>query len=264
MDPADTELSGDEQSCLEWLLDRAGLDLRDYRRETIKRRIASCLRALRVETPGQLRKLVQRRPDLMKVALSSLIIGVSSFFRDPTVFEHLSGLVLPELTARSQDLRIWSAGCSDGAELYSVAMLLAERGAIQRACLLGTDCRSDALARAREGCYDGANVKNVPAEFLRRYFQFDSTGWHVHPYLRSITQWRTGNVLTTLEPGLWDLVLCRNVAIYMYPAAATMLWQRLEQCLRPGGFLVLGKAERPQNAIGLKLVAPCIYRRNRS
>ena len=257
------ELSSDESACLRWLFEQAGLDLNDYRPETIKRRMPACLRALRVGSPAQVRVAIQRQPNLLKSAISALVIGVTCFFRDPPVFAALAESVLPEMTSRSAGPRVWSVGCSDGAELYSVAMLLAERGALQRTTLLGTDCRPDAIARARDGRYDPGAVRHVPADVLHRYLTFDRASWQVHPFLRTIAQWRSGNAMTTSEPGAWDLVLCRNLAIYMQPAATHRLWARLEQSLRLGGVLVLGKAERPTGATRLTLVAPGIYRRDR-
>ena len=256
--------SADDYDCVCWLFHRAGLNAADYRSETIKRRVPACLRALRVETLAGARAAVRRNPELLPVAISALVIGVTGFFRDPTVFDALRDLVLPELLARPAGPRVWSAACSDGAELYSLAILLAERGALQRAHLLGTDCRSEALARARAGAYDGAAIKHVPPPLLGRYFNFEGADWRIHPHLRTIVQWRTGNVLTTPEPGAWDLLLCRNMAIYLNPAAATHLWRVLQHCIRPGGYLVLGKAERPHGATALRAVAPCIYRRDRS
>lgn len=260
----DDDLTSDEQSSLSHLFERAGLRLDDYRLETLKRRIPSCLRAVRVESPQRIGSAIDRHPELLKTAVSSLVIGVTTFFRDPGVFAALEESFLPEVLRRAQHPRIWSVGCSDGAELYSVAMLLAERGAIQRSTLLGTDCRTDAIARAREGCYDAAALKAVPAPFVGRYLSPEGAQWQVHPFLRASAQWRSGNVLYTSEPGAWDLVLCRNLAIYLQPEAAGRLWARLGASLRPGGILVTGKAERPYGAAGLIPVAPCIYQRDRS
>lgn len=255
-------LSADEQDSARWLLEQAGLNLDDYRKETMKRRMAACLRALRVESPTDIPAAVRREPGLLHTAVSALLIGVTSFFRDPPVFAALADTVLPELLARSPALRIWSIGCSDGAELYSIAMLLAERGALHRCMLLGTDCRADALAAARQGRYEPAAIKGVPMDFLRRYFTFDGTAWHVQPILRTVPQWRRASALSVREPGAWDLILCRNMAIYMQPSAAAKLWAGLAHCVRPGGSLVLGKAERPLGAACLSPVAPCIYRRD--
>ena len=263
--PASVErLSIDEQDSARWLFAQAGLNLDDYRSETMKRRMAACLRALRVESPADIPDAIRRNPRLLNVAVSALMIGVTGFFRDPPVFASLADSILPDLLARWQSPRVWSVGCSDGAELYSIAMLLAERNALQRCTLLGTDCRPDAVAAARQARYEPAAIKGVPAEFLVRYLTFDGAAWHVNSYLRTIAQWRTASALSVREPGAWDMILCRNMAIYLHPPASAQLWTALAQCLRPGGILVLGKAERPLGAACLSSIAPCIYRRNRS
>lgn len=257
-------LSSHEQDGARWLLEQVGLNLDDYRAETIKRRMAACLRLLRIESPTGIQAALRRHPHLLKPAISTLIIGVTGFFRDAQVFAALAQSVLPELLSRSSGPRIWSIGCSDGAELYSLGMLLAERGGLQRSTLLGIDCRADAIASARAGRYDPPSLRGVPQPLLASYFSFDGAAWQIHPDLRTVTQWRGGNALTYCEPGTWDMILCRNMAIYLQPAAATRLWGELERCLRPDGFLVLGKAERPLGAKWLSPIAPCIYRRNRS
>jgi chemotaxis methyl-accepting protein methylase len=258
------DLSGDEYESVGWLLDKAGLSISDYRPETIKRRIPACIRAVRVATIRDVCTTAGRHPELLRTAISALMIGVSSFFRDASVFETLGRSILPQLLADGSWPRIWSAGCSEGAELYSVAMLLAEQGALPRCELLGTDCRADAIARARAGTYTVEGIKGVPDNWLPRYFITDGRGWRAHPSLRTGMQWRSGNVLNTPEPGLWDLILCRNMAIYLHAPTAGRLWAQLEQSLRPGGVLVLGKAERPHGATTLRPIAPCIFRRDRS
>jgi chemotaxis methyl-accepting protein methylase len=262
--PAQAELTSGEHACIAWLFDRAGLNLADYRFETLKRRIPACLRALRVDSIGDVCTTVERQPDLLKLAISTLVIGVTSFFRDPQVFSVIERQGLTEVLARSPKPRIWSVGCSDGAELYSVAILLAERGAVQRCTLLGTDCRSDAVLRAREGRYDVAAMKAVPGEFIRRYFRADKGLWQIHRYLQDLTNWRQGDAMYTSEPGAWDLILCRNLSIYLQPGAVGRLWMQLAECLRPGGILVTGKAERPFGAAALRPIAPCVYQRERS
>jgi chemotaxis methyl-accepting protein methylase len=254
----------EEQALLRWLFQQGGLDSRDYKMETLRRRVPSCLRALRAGSLSEARQILQRNPALIKLALSSLVIGVTGFFRDTVVFDTLAQRVLPELTSRGSAARIWSVGCSEGAELYSVAMLLAEHGVLHRCYLLGTDCRSDAIRRAAEGAYDAAAMKAIPRELANRYFTLNEDRWLIHSWLRTVVQWRSANVLEVQEPGTWDMILCRNMAIYLRAAAAGRLWQKLLASLRPGGILVLGKAERPLPPDGLSPIGPCVYRRKRS
>jgi chemotaxis methyl-accepting protein methylase len=167
---------------------------------------------------------------------------------------------------------VWSVGCSDGAELYSVAILLAEMGLLEGTCLLGTDCRADALARARDGIFDVRAIDGVPRTWIKQYFDrlpgtdaADAADerYRVRATVRSAVQWRRADVTRLQEPGQWDLILCRNMAMYLRSETSGKLWSHFEQALRPGGFLVLGKAERPVGAERLSMVGPCVYRRDR-
>jgi len=194
-----------------------------------------------------------------------MLIGVSEFFRDAAVFEHLARHVLPLLPRRAGHPRIWSVACSDGRELYSVAMLLAEQGKLEGATLLGTDCRPAAVAWAREARYEPASVHStVPPALARRYFidDDDSGACRVRDVLRGATHWRSGDATQLTEPGAWDLILCRNVSMYLRCETARRLREVCEQALRPGGILVMGKAERPHGSTRLTAVAPCIYRKD--
>jgi chemotaxis protein methyltransferase CheR len=257
------------ESFIRWLLSRAGLSFRHYKHETLERRLPACLRALRVASPAQARAAVQRNPHLAWPALDALLIGVTGFFRDDAVFATLARQTLPDLLERwrncrpERPFRVWSAGCSDGAELYSVAMLLVENGALTPGSveLLGTDCRPEALARAAAGVCDAAAVKGVPPPLLRRYFRFDGEHYHVQRAVRAAAVWRRADALAAGEAGPWDLVLCRNLAIYLQPDATASLWATLAAAVRPGGALVLGKAERPVGVAGLLPDGPCVYRR---
>ena len=149
-------------------------------------------------------------------------------------------------------------GCSSGAELYSVAMLLADIGILDRCELLGTDLRQAAIDRACNGSLLPQVRPGTAPTKMDRYIQKS----RVVPSLRERITWRRANVLEEVEPGPWDAVLCRNLAIYLQPPAANRLWHRLASVLRSGGLLVLGKAERPSEAAGLVSAGPCIYRRD--
>lgn len=251
----------EQEAFLRWLLLRVGLDVRMYRMETLNRRLVACLRLLDCDDVHEARGLLSANPRLVAPAISTLVIGVSSFFRDHSVFDRLRDVVLPELCGRGKSLRIWSVGCSDGQELYSVAMLLSERRVLHACHLLGTDCRSDAISRLREGVYEPAAIRSVPVELREKYFRPHSAGGQILSALRSAVHSRAVSVLGKCEAGPWDLILCRNMAMYLQPDAATALWQSLERCLRPGGVLMLGKAERPAAVKGLSYIGPCLYRR---
>jgi chemotaxis methyl-accepting protein methylase len=193
-------------------------------------------------------------------AVSALLIGVTQFFREPDMFSYLDKVVLPKLSASGAGLRVWSAGCADGAELYSVAMLLAGRGLLEGSTLLGTDCRGDAIAQAQRGWFEPTRLQSLDEGLRQTYFVPQQRGWQVCDGLRQATLWQQGDALagSPAEQPSWDLILCRNVAIYLEPTAAARLWTVLVGSLRIGGVLVVGKAERPQQQLSLLRLAPCV------
>jgi chemotaxis methyl-accepting protein methylase len=256
-------LSQENAAFVQWLFRQANLNAGHYRPETLQRRLPACLRALRARSVSHARQVLEAEPLLIASAINAMIIGVTSFFRDHNVFDYLQHKALPELALTRSGLAVWSAGCSEGAEVYSLAILLAEMGLLSTSYVLGTDCRTDALERARLGVFDGLSLKHVPAEWLRRYFCSHGAGWQVKPELRHAVRWRTGDILQAQEPGAWDIILFRNTAMYFRAEAAAPLWERFETALRPGGWLVLGRSERPVGLKRLSLIGPCLYRRNR-
>jgi chemotaxis methyl-accepting protein methylase len=244
---------------LEWLFDRGGLDVRHYRAETLSRRLGACLRKLRASSLAGARAAIERDPALVHDALSAMLIGVTHFFRDPLVFNELAVSILPSLLSRKSNIRIWSAGCSDGAELYSIAMLLAEIGAAHRAELLGTDVRMAAVRTAQVGIYEQVALSEMSADRLVQHFDpfvppessaLRGPCWRVKESLRSMARWRSADLLRTLEPGPWDLILCRNTAMYFRSESAAKVVGQLHSSLVRGGYLVLGHAERPIGGFG--------------
>ncbi|HWH72167.1 MAG TPA: protein-glutamate O-methyltransferase CheR [Candidatus Sulfotelmatobacter sp.] len=258
---ADASQTAPPNPLLVWLFQAARLDAGAYRPQALQRRLLACLRVLRVASPEAARALLEQKPELLPQALSAVLIGVSEFFRDPNVFEQLRQSVLPELLQGRRGLRVYSAGCSAGQELYSMALLLAELGVLSTSCLLGIDCRPKAIAQAQAGWFPATDLTGVSPKFRQRYFQLTGVRTRVAPALRRQVCWRVGNLLTDSPPGTdWDVVLCRNVAIYLQPDQ-TGLWARLADQLRPGGVLVTGKAERPPAGLPLSRIFPCIYQR---
>lgn len=246
-----------------WLFARAGLDVDAYRDETLERRLPACLRALRADSIGHARELIERDARLLEPAISALLVGVTSFFRDPHVFDQLERDILPHMARARGGLYFWSLGCSDGAELYSLAIQLAERDLLLSSHLVGADCRSGAIAAARHGLYDNAALRHVTPQRMERFFRPRPRGWQVVDPLRRAARFRASDLLKGLEPGFWDLIAFRNTSIYLRSEATAGLWERLESALRLGGVLMVGKAEKPAGARRLAAIGPCLYQRVR-
>ena len=261
--PARPPLSpGDGGGLPAWVLARSGLDPAAYRSGPLARRARACLRAVRAPSEPAARARVETKPELLGTALSAVLIGVSSFFRDPIVFDTLRTTVLGALRERTGPLRVLSLGCSTGDEPYSVAILLAEADLLPRSRLLGVDCRADAVASARGAVFPAEALAGVDAERRARFLEPTASGWRVAEPLRRATSWQVADATRAIPIGPWDLVLCRNLLIYLQPPAAEAMLRRIAGALAPGGFLVVGKAERPPAWLGLAAAGRCVYRKH--
>jgi len=246
---------------LRWLLGRAGLDARAYRARALNRRLGACLRRLRAGSGEEARALLERRPYLLSRAVDAVLIGVTDFFRDKPVFDFLERTALPDLVLRRGPPRVFAAGVSDGQELYSLAILLGEAGALDGARLLGVDCRPDAVARARRGRFAAEQLAGLSPERRARWFAAEGGVFAARPALGARIAWRTGDLFADDDGAVFDIVLFRNVAIYLEAAAAARAWRSLAGRLAPGGLLVTGKAERPPESLGLTRLAPSVFKK---
>lgn len=232
-----------------------------YRERALERRLPACLRFLKVATASEAARKIASQPALAPAALSVVLLGVTEFFRDRAVFESLRQRVLPYLLARHSRLRVWSAACSEGQELYSVAMLLEQLHGLAGCELLGTDCRGEAIQHARLGVFGHEQVTRLEPGWRDRYFTFQGRYATIAPVLRDAATWKQANLFGAVEAGPWHLILWRNMAIYLEPERAEDVWERLCEQVATGGFLVTGKADLPPKRLPLTRIAPCVYQK---
>ena len=234
-------------------------DFRLYKSGTLQRRIERRAAMAAIETDDMDRYLKILHSDARELDLlaKDLLINVTSFFRDPKVFDFLAEKIVPDLVrshAGDQPLRIWIAGCSTGEETYSLAMLFREQiGAAKRNIKLqvfASDVDPDAVARAREGLYPSAIEADVSAERLARFFTKEDQGYRVSPELRAVVVFTLQDVLADPPFSRLDLVSCRNLLIYLLPEAQAKVISLFHFALREGGLLLLGNSETVINADG--------------
>ncbi|MEY4940821.1 MAG: hypothetical protein RIQ93_2556 [Verrucomicrobiota bacterium] len=244
------------------VLTRAGIEPTAYRAKPLHRRLSACLRQSGAPSLPVAQQLLERSPKLLHSALDTLLIGVSAFFRDAPVFQALRSNFLPELLRRQPSLNVFSAGSSGGHELYSMAMLLDELSALENSTFLGVDCRAQAIAQAQSGRFESAEVAGLSAAQQEKYFTCRGGLAVVRESLRSRLEWRCLDLLSFAGgSGAKDVILFRNVAIYLEPTAAAQAYERFTAQLSPGGLLVTGKAESPPKSLPLTRVAPSIFRK---
>jgi chemotaxis protein methyltransferase CheR len=195
--------------------------------------------------------------------LDRVTINVSNLWRNPEQWERLQTEIVPALAADGT-LRAWSAGCSYGAEAYTLAAVCRLAAPTALTSILGTDIDRRAIERARDGAFSADDVRDAPPNALARFFTTDGEGWRATAELRALVAFELGDLLRLHPPtGAYDLVLCRNTVIYFNEEVRDALHARLATALRPGGVLVVGATERVNapEAIGLHAMAPFTYRK---
>jgi len=239
-----------------------GIDLSVYKRSYLLRRLAVRQRAAGIPNLADYVARTAADPAEIAALLQALTVNVSEFFRNPSLFRLLEEHLLPEqLAACARERRpfqAWSAGCATGDEVYSIAILLARLGPPpDGADLLGTDLDSEAIAVARAGAYEPGSLREVPEAVLQRCFEPapPPRSWKIRSPQAARIQFRVHDVLRAPPRRGQDLVLCRNLLIYLEPSLQEAVLLHLAAALRPGGVLVLGRVERLSGA-GRSLFEP--------
>ncbi|MBC7359953.1 MAG: protein-glutamate O-methyltransferase CheR [Desulfacinum sp.] len=239
---------------VELLKDRRGLDFSGYRPAAFERRCRSRAEKLGLDDLGAYVSHVLSQPEEVDALLDALTINVTSFFRDPWVFELLAERILPgvvqEKAQRGERLfRAWSAGCSTGEEAYSLAILLMEHTDLEP-LVLATDLDVKALDAARKALYEENRVQNVRLGILKKYFAMEEGRYRVRDGVQRRVTFAVHDlceerrhVPTEAVFGDFDLVSCRNVLIYYEREAQEKIAAKLHRALMPGGILLLGEAE---------------------
>jgi chemotaxis protein methyltransferase CheR len=242
----------------------ADIDLLQYRRGQMERRIrAFADRRGHADLVPYLEAL-RGDASALDELLDRVTINVSNLWRNPEQWKLLQDTVVPELAVRGT-LSAWSAGCSYGAEAYTLAAICRLGAPAARATIVGTDIDRRAIARARRGEFTSHDVRDAPQAPLARFFEHDGRHWRPTAELRAMVAFEVGDLLA-LEPppAAYDLVLCRNTVIYFRDEVRDALHARLAGALRAGGVLVVGATERVHDAkaLGLELIAPFTYRKS--
>ena len=234
---------------IELLRTKTTHDFRLYKQGTLQRRIERRM-ALETDDMDNYLQMLRDDPKELDLLAKDLLINVTSFFRDPKVFEFLAENVIPGLIAdqpADQPLRIWIAGCSSGEETYSLAMLfreaIAAAGKNVKLQFFASDIDADAVAQAREGLYPASIEADVSAERLARFFVKEERGYRISPELRGDVVFTVQDLLADPPFSRLDFVSCRNLLIYLGPEAQAKVMALFHFALREGGVLLLGGAE---------------------
>ena len=248
------EVSDSSSRILAGLLEaRTGQQLTMSRRWRIETALSSLLRDRGIASLDELITILVmgKEPGLAGRVVEALLNNETYFFRDRTPFDLLGTQALPDLAKRrasAKRIRIWSAGCSTGQEVYSLAMLFAEDPARWTGWtidILGTDVSEGVIERARSGTYSQFEVqRGLGINQMIRWFEEGEDGWRAAESLRRMMRFQVHNILEPLPHAQpFDIVLCRNVLLYLNAEKRGVAFDRLAAAMAPDGWLMLGAGE---------------------
>ena len=230
-----------------------------YKLGTLQRRIERRMAMASIESGDMDRYLEVVRSDPVELGhlAKDLLINVTSFFRDPKVFDFLAEKIVPDLVRNhspDQPLRIWIAGCSTGEETYSLAMLFREQITLSKRRIklqvLASDIDREAVESARDGLYPETIEADVSPARLARFFTKEDHGYRISSELRASVVFTVQDLLADPPFSRLDLVSCRNLLIYFRPEAQAKVIALFDFALREGGILLLGSTETVGNLDG--------------
>jgi two-component system, chemotaxis family, CheB/CheR fusion protein len=241
---------GDLATVFSLLRARTGVDFSLYKHTTLRRRIARRMVLHKVKGLPAYIDLLQTNALEIGALFDDLLINVTTFFRDPKVFQALKQKIFPKIVRAhpaEAALRIWVCGCATGEEAYSMAMTIVELFEATRSHrpvqIFATDISEASIEKAREGMYPESITQDVSPERLRRFFVKVDGRYQVHKSIRDMCVFARQNVVVDPPFSSMDLISCRNVMIYLGTILQRKIIPMFHYALRPNGFLLLGNSE---------------------
>jgi two-component system CheB/CheR fusion protein len=235
---------------VKYLRRNRGFDFGGYKRPSLERRVLKRMQMVGIKSFPEYVDYLEVHPDEFVQLFNMILINVTSFFRDPPVWEFVQSEVVPKLAeAKGPDgpIRVWSAGCASGEEAYTLAMVLAEglgEEAFQkRVKIYGTDIDNEALNQARLAVYPLKDLQEVPPGMVEKYFEPNGDKRAFRKDLRRNVIFGRHDLMQDAPISRLDLLVCRNCLMYFNAEAQSRILERFHFAVADGGYLVLGKAE---------------------
>lgn len=235
---------------LEQVKQSAKLDFTSYKLKTIQRRLWRRMLLSKITNPDDYLQLLKQSPQETVTLANDFLITVTSFFREPEVFQVLKGKIFPEFVKQQSEgrpLRVWVPGCSTGEEAYSIGMayleFLAEMATNPQLQIFATDLSPEAIAKARQGIYQEAELEGLSEERRKRFFTRVDGRYQVSQPVRNMCIFAVQNVLTDPPISHVDLISCCNLFIYLNNTAQRQVVKVFHYALNTNGYLILGSSE---------------------
>lgn len=254
------------EDLLSYLRQTHQVDLTGYKRPCLLRRTLVRMQQVGVEHYQAYLEYLQQNPNEVEHLLNTIYINYTYFFRDRPVWDYLVNQVVPQIIASKipqEPIRVWSAGCATGEETYSLALLLIAALGIEqfqkRVQIYGTDVDREAIQQARRGHYPAYQVEPMPPALKEQYFERRKNGYRWRQEFSPSIQFQRHNLIQDPPlPGI-DLLVCRNVLMYLTEKTQVQILERFYSSLEQNGFLLLGQAENLITYPQLSLFTPIYW-----
>ncbi|MEO9965057.1 MAG: protein-glutamate O-methyltransferase CheR [Reichenbachiella sp.] len=226
---------------------RYGLDFTNYEVKSLNRGITRLMTKHKMKGMIDLWGKILKDDDFFTSSIDDLLVNLTELFRNPDAWAMIRDEILPTFS-KANEIDIWHAGCSTGEEIYTMAIVLEESNMLFKSNMLATDLSQTALDKAKKGVYSKAALKNYlrpflkffPDKSLEDYFEFNDTNANIKKrYTRKVT-YKRHNLVELKMDKKFDMIFCRNVMIYFDSELKSRILNFLNNCLKDGGYLVLG------------------------
>lgn len=246
-----------------WVKCEFHINLEAYKYNQLHRRILSLMSRVGAHDFDDYVILLKNDSMQRQKFLDFITINVTEFFRNPELFNQLSDILNNNVLPENDNLKIWSAACSTGAEPYSLAMILDSAKIKRRFKIIATDIDSTILKKAEKGEYAKAELRNISNEYISKYFNVVNDNYCIDSNLKKMITFRKHDLILDSYDTGYDLIVCRNVVIYFKQEIKDEIYKKFVKSLKKGGLLFVGATESIYNykEFGLDKASTFIYRK---
>lgn len=243
-----------------WVKENLMIDLNAYKEKQLYRRIGSVMKSAGSKNLREYAKKIRDDENTRKVFLDYITINVTEFYRNKEIFDEFEAVINNVLIPRFNQLKIWSAACSLGAEPYSVALIL-EKNQLKNSKIFATDIDEIILEKAKLGAYHENEIRNVPSQELAKYFVKNDNEYYLSEKIKKMVQFKKHDLLLDPYDKNFHVVICRNVTIYFKNEAKNEVYKKINESMVKGGIFFTGATENifDPGSFGFKRLSTFMY-----
>ncbi|MDY0235524.1 MAG: protein-glutamate O-methyltransferase CheR [Gudongella sp.] len=245
----------------EWVLKEFGIELNAYKDAQMQRRLAAIMRKAGVDNFKDYTLKIKQDEAIRKEFLNQITINVTEFFRNKEKFEEFQSVLFSQVIPKYKDIKIWSAACSNGAEPYSIGIMLHKNRFVDKAKIIASDLDRDILARAKKGLYKNRDIKNIENDDVKKYFDIVNEDYEIKDNVKKMVSFKKHDLIMDKYEKDFHAIICRNVTIYFKNEVKNDIYRKFHQALVPGGIFFIGATEGMYNPaeFGFKKLSSSIY-----